>query len=206
MEPNRPDQPQIEVMDTGHPPSRLERWASSLAQRRGVKLGGALVAALLVVGLWVVFTPEEEPAQAETDAAKAPSRSTGIQVVPPQGRPVESSPWKVSREVVVKRGPDGSTVTFHVANRSSQPQDPRVISVSASFVNRPTLTYSSSCESVQIVPPGHQPVHRKVAPGQRVLVRCTDTTKYAGAPARIDRKTVVVKTTPCEDSEGRAGL
>jgi hypothetical protein len=113
----------------------------------------------------------------------------------------------VARDVLVTRGPDGSTVTFHVVNRSLQPQDPGVISVSASFVNRPALPYSAHCEAVQIAPPGHQPVHRKAAPGERVLIRCTDSTRYRGEPpARIEAKTVVVKTTLCNESEGQPGV
>ena len=53
------------------------------------------------------------------------------------------------------------------------------------------------------VPRGHQPLRGDVAAGDRVFVRCSDTTKYPAAPARIDTASVTVRTVPC-DGSGRS--
>ncbi len=206
MEPNRPDEPAIEVMDTGREHSAFEQWAGSLLRRPAVRLVSLVGVALLVLGLWVAFSPDDEQAVAEgeTGAAQAPSGPVGV--VPPLGRHGQTSDWKVSRQVKVRSGPEGTDVVFSVVNRGTTPQDARVIHVMASFADHPALTYTSRCAGVELTGQGYTPLRGKVSPGDRVFMRCTDTTPYRGTPVRIDAKSVVVRTTPCHEEGGQPGV
>jgi hypothetical protein len=208
MEPSRPEEPRVEVIDTGAPPSAFERWARSLLERRGAKAVSVVGVVLLVLGLWVAFSPDDEQAAAEADTDEPPAAlsSTGLRPGPARGREAESSAWKVSPDVAVRRGPEGYSVTFFAVNRGSEPQDPSTFEVSASFVDRPALSYSAECAAVELTRHGYKPLQGSVKPGQGVFVRCTDTTRYRGAPARIDAKTVVVRTTGCHESGRQPGV
>jgi len=62
--------------------------------------------------------------------------------------------------------------------------------------------YEASCAGVELTRHGYRPVKGLVAPGERVFVRCTDTTRYGGEVAWIDPKSVIVRSEPCEHSGG----
>ena len=201
----------MEVLDGGRPPGVLERLAASLLRRRGAKAGVAVALVLLLTGGWIAFSPSHEGssvgATAEAEEASAATGSSGLRPAPALGRQgASAATWKVAPHVDVRSGPQGHNVLFFAINRGSGPQDPRKLRVAADFVGRPGLTYEASCVGVEHTRQGYEPVAGAVAPGERVLVRCQDMTAYRGRPARIDRRTVVVKTSMCHEGEGSPGL
>ena len=204
MEPNRPEQPPMEVLESEREPSRLERWAGALLRTRGRRVGVATVVLLAGGGLVASQADRDAGADAEPADAQAAVTATGLRPAPAIGRQgADTSSWRVGRDVSVRSGPRGHTVTFFAVNLGPQAQDPRAIQVDAEFVDRPRLTYEASCAGVERTPRGHQPLRGDVAAGDRVLVRCSDETKYPAAPARIDTASVTVRTTPC-DGSGRS--
>lgn len=199
----------MEVLETGRPPNALERSARALLRRRGVRAGLAVGALLLLAGGWVVHATDDSPPSATAEAEETGAMITGspgLRPAPAYGRRGVESTWKVAPDVSVRSGPRGHTVTFFAVNRGPEAQDPHELRVGAAFVDRPRLEYQAACAGVEPAASGYRPLRGKVPAGERVLVRCTDTTEYDGAPARIDPASVVVRTTPCEDAGRSPGV
>lgn len=200
----------MEVLDSEREPSRLERWAGAVLGRPAGMAIAAVTVILVLAGLWVAYSPggggSSVSADAEADEASASTGSPGLRPAPVLGRQGEDgSSWRVARDVSVRSGPRGHTVTFFAVNLGPRSQDPRALQVDAEFVDRPKLTYEASCVGVELTPRGHETLRGDVAAGERVFVRCSDKTKYPAAPARIDTASVTVRTVPCDGSGGSRG-
>jgi len=203
MESNRAEPPPDEVLSTGRPPGPAERWARSLLARSGFRaaMGAGLLALVLVA--WFVVSSRDEPAASAGKQTAAPVSAPGLRPAPLRGPPEFRSPWKVRGDVSIRRGPHGSTLTFHAVNGGSAAAWPSNIRVDARFLDRQGLIYQAHCLGIRPTAHGPSVVEGGVAPGAEVLVRCTDITHYGGSPARLAAWTVHVTAVPCHAEAGR---
>lgn len=200
MEPIRPDGTPDEVLSTGRPPGALERWAGSLAARRGFR---AVVAAVLLVGAlgaWLAFSSRHPATEAR------PGLTSDQRVSAPGLRPTPSgdgtNPWAVGDDLAIRSGPRGHTITFHAVNTSHKAAWPSNLRVDARFLDTRGLIYQAHCFGFRATLHGRRAVDGAVAPGGKVFVRCRDITHYAGKPPRISPWTVHITTVPCGRESG----
>ena len=201
METGGPDRPDMEVLDTDRPPSRFGAWIGAALRRRGVRLLG-LGLALVLVGVWFVSAPSENPVTgaAGGDKASAPITAPGLRPPPARGRTPEtgSGSWQVLDDLAIRTGPRGHQITFSAINRGPVGQDPSDLEVVGSFVDAPGLAYRATCAAVGRATHGTRPLIGAVESRERVYVRCTDVTRYRGTTAWIDPTSVEVRVVPCE--------
>lgn len=201
MEPNRPDPPPVEVLDTGRPPSRVGTWARAVWERRATKIAGT--AAVVLLGTWAVVSLDGQPqAEARPDHTSIETKRTGPA---PVGRRGGTVSWRVQDVVRIRIEATRTTVLLVAVNGAPTAQEPTGLQVTGRFVGRPRLDYAPTCEAVVRTRRGLVRHQGSVAPGDEVLVRCTDRHRRRGVPPRIDLASVRVSTVPCESSGRRSG-
>ena len=198
MEAANPERPEMEVLDTERPPGAFQQWATRVLRRRLVRASVAIVAALSLVGVWATL-PRDQPAS-RADAVAGGETPPGLRPPPARGRESATGTWQVD-DLAVRTGHHGHTVTFTATNRGGETQDPRDLEVTGTFVDRPGLAYAGSCAAAEPAGDGYRTIRGVIDPGDKVLVRCKDVTRYGGRTAWIDPSSVTVRRIPCE-SEG----
>ena len=194
------DRPEVEVLDTERPPGAVQQWVAATLRRPVGRAAAAVVAALVLVGLWSTLPEDEPKAAAETDAVALAEAPPGLRPPPARGRAATTGSWQVADDLAIRSGPRGHSVTFTATNGGGEPQDPSQLEVTGAFVDRPGLTYRATCSGAQRTERGYRTIEGTVRPTRTVLVRCTDVTRYGGRTAWIDPSSVTVRI-PCE-SEG----
>lgn len=160
-----------------------------------------MVAALVVVGVWTMLPRTDGPAPADAEPAAAADTPPGLRPPPARGRESTTGSWQVVENFAVRSGPKGHTVLFTATNRGSEAADPGDLQVTAGYLGRPALDYRATCLAVDPRWQGPRTLTDTVEPRRTVVIRCRDTTRYAGAPPALDRSSIEVRRVPCE-SEG----
>lgn len=200
MEPNRPEGPPDEVLSTGHPPGAVERWASSLAARPGLRTAAAAGLLVVAVGAWLAATSRDPAVETRTGLSAAERVSApGLRPVP---SPDGTNPWEVGDDLAIRSGPRGHTITFHAVNRGHEAAWPSNLRVDARFLDTRGLIYQAHCAGFRATHDGRTVVDGAIPPGEKVFVRCRDITHYAGKPPRISPWTVHITTVPCGRESG----
>ena len=194
------DRPEVEVLDTERPPGAVQQWVTATLRRPAGRAAAAVVAALVLVGVWATLPEDEPDAAAETDAVALAEAPPGLRPPPARGRAATTGSWQVA-DLAVRSGPRGHLVTFRATNGGGEAQDPSQLEVTGAFVDRPGLVYRATCSRAELTRRGYRAIEGTVRPTRTVLVRCTDVTRYGGRTAWIDPSSVTVRRIPCE-SEG----
>ena len=190
-------QPDIEVLDDERPPSALQQWATRTLRRPLVRAAIAVPLAVVLVGAWSVL-PRDQPVPVDDGSSAAADTPPGLRPPPPRGRESPTGSWRVADDLSIRTGPRGHTIVFSATNGGARAKDPRELEVTGGFVDRPGLTYVSTCAAVERSPGGYRTIRGSIGPRRTVLVRCRDVTAYGGRTAWIDPTSVVVRRKPCE--------
>ena len=202
MESDRSQQPPVEVLDSGRPPSAFSQWLDSLLEHRGVKAAGAVVVAALLLFGWQLASDDQPEAGVADDPA------VPVEPLPPvpqpEERPVNTGPWKIGDDLSISFSSDGRLISFTAMNRGRVPQDPRALQVEADYPGGLASSYAFGCVGGKPTADGFEQLDRLVAPGERVLVRCPDTVRLNGAPGRLppEELNVVLRAGQTLDQRG----
>ncbi|WP_148575205.1 hypothetical protein [Nocardioides caldifontis] len=201
--PERPDPERhdVEWLDDERAPGRVRRLLAGRMASVPARVAVAVVAVAAGVTA-VVNWPGQTEAQPDAAAADAPALSEPLaRSIDDAARDDGERPdvWRVVGPVRVARTTDGTRTWFRLVNGGAGAQRPIGVTVTGTFRGATEMGYRARCRSAG-------PAGRLVEPGERVVLRCRDVTRYAGTPPRLDRRSlqVVFPGHECE-SEGRQG-
>ena len=204
MEAPQPQRREVELLDTNAPAGAFERFATAALRRRGVRIAGAVATALLVGAGAAAGLDQEEPtvvAQPEDAPTAAPRDPDSYE--PPPWLTAREIGWAVLGRPEVDPESPVYVVTVRAVNRSLEPGRPQELRAVGRFEGRPGFRFSATCRGFNRDAAGvPRPVRSAVEPGERVLLRCTDTMEYAGNRPELDLRSIRIQGIQCGD-EGR---
>ena len=177
----------MEVLDADRPPSAFARRVESLLDHRGAKGAAGVGVAVLLLGGWSLLAPDEAPEVAQQGADPA---DMGWGPMPPpapesEERPARAGPWRIVDELTISASKQGRLITFTAVNGADIPRDPRALQVEAGYPGGLASSYAFGCVGGERTARGFERLDGPVQPGEEVVVRCPDTVRLNGQPARL---------------------
>ena len=196
MEPYRPQQPDVELLED-RPPGTLEQALSALLRYRWVRVAGVAAIALVVaVGFWSELSGDDSApsAGADPDNAADPAPLDLGEYIPPPWATAGFGGWEVLGRPAVNPESPVYVVTFRAVNRSDVAQNPRNLRVVGTFAGDPGFAFLAMCTGFDNDAAGElRPVRSMVESGTQIEVRCADTMEYSGNRPELDRRSLEVQ-------------